>query len=127
LLCLHDLQIEEGASDAPHVLIPPSLIQRRRASDEMQRLLKKRQGKQRCPPPLPTNVQIQVLENLLIRLHRWQLFSFSEFRNAKKQRAAAHHAFKTSIRVVASTMRSLDIVEREIHSAKSALAELRAM
>ena len=52
---------------------------------------------------------------------------FSEFRNAKKQRATARHALNTSMRVVASTMRSLAIVEREIQSAKSALAELRAM
>ena len=52
---------------------------------------------------------------------------FFEFRNAMKQRAAACHALNTSMRVVASTMRSLAIVEREIHSGKSALAELRAM
>ena len=119
-------QISEGGSDAPHVLIPPSLIRRRQATDQMRRLLNKRQGKQRCPPPLPKDVQIEVLQNLLIRLHRWQLFSLTEFCNAKKQRAAAHHAFRTSIRVVASTMRSLEIVQRELDAANSALAQLRA-
>jgi len=127
LLSVPDLQIEEGGSDAPHVLIPPSLIRRRQASDQMRRLLNKRQGKQRCPPPpLPKDLQIEVLQNLLLRLVRWQLFSSTQFCRAKKQRAAARHALNTSMRVVASTVRSLGIVQREIDAAKSALAELRA-
>jgi hypothetical protein len=123
------LQNEESSeAAAPTSAIPPSVTQRERvATDEMRRLLLQRQRKQRCPPrPLPRDIQVRVLQNELSSLQRWKDFNLDEYRRAKKQRAIAYSAFHASIRHLSSTIRSVNMLQREIEGAEHALATLLA-